>query len=468
MTNPALLMLIERLLWPVPRVRWEAARGLAHLIREGNREASRGLLNWIRARQLESEAVLGLGIIDAFDLGTYFDFPEVSKAISAPSHLSDWLLKRNFTDASGLSPIRYAVAPTEPPSLEQYQDAWFDRYLKWAVPPIFSIVLKQLQESTGFPFLKRWKHEWRWLQATRPRPAAEYPHFFSSGDRGRVGQFDQGQRELYVSAFLRMLAFTAIYKGMPHKHAEHFAMLALTMNRGLADLEPVERPNWAGNLLCCGEGSMKDLAEKLWLSAEAAAKPGEVPLALRVVDCDRNGFVEFNLRLTIGPSGFTDGPAEVEECDTLTANERPSEMVGLVGKEVRSCPLFIERPLDMTQSVQPEVIGRVHIELVSNVRLASPFVFGTSADIKCSPSEICLEAGTEVLSRWIHWYTNWEPTIFPDLGSTVSSMTTILKSCLDKLRASHGVEIARLVRVRRGVRRETFGKCEVETESYWV
>ena len=186
MTSPALLMLLERLLWPAPRVRWEAARSLARLIREEDREAARGLLNWISARELESEAVLGLGIIDAFDLSTYFEFAEVSEAVRSPSHLSDWLLKRNFTDARGLTPIRYAVSPSEPAALPQSEEAWFDRYLKWAVPPIFSVVLTELQQSTGFPFLARWEHDWRWLQATHPRPAAEYPRFFSGGGRDRL------------------------------------------------------------------------------------------------------------------------------------------------------------------------------------------------------------------------------------------------------------------------------------------
>ena len=468
MTSPALLMLLERLLWPVPRVRWEAGRSLARLIREGNREATRGLLNWISTRQLESEAVLGLGVIDAFDLGAYFEFADVSKVVQAPSHLSDWILKRNFTDTSGLSPIRYAISPSEPARLPQHQEAWFDRYLKWAVPPMFSLVLTRLQESTGLPFLKRWKHEWRWLQATEPRPAAEYPHFFSGGDRGRIGQFDHGQRELYISAYLRMLAFAAIHGRIPHNLAERYAMLALTMNRGLADLEPVERPDWARNLLPCESGSMKELTQKLWASAESAMTPGEVPLAIRVVDSDKKGFVEFDMTLTIGTSGFTVGPAEVEELDTLIANERPGEMAGLVGREAGINPRLIEHPLAMTQGVLPEEIGRVHTDMVLNIRLVSPCVFGTSASVQCGPSEIRLETGAEVLSRWVHWYANWEPTIFPDLGSTVSSMTTVLKSRLDKLRASHGVEIVRLVRVRRGTRREIYGKCEVETESYWV
>ena len=240
MTEPALSMLLERLLWPVPRVRREVGRSLARLIREGDREVARSLLNWISVRRLESEAVLGLGIIDAFDLGDHFEFAEVSEAVRAPSHLSDWLLKKNFTDARGLSTFRYEVSPPEPATLPQGEEAMFERYRKQAVPPIFSTVLSELHELTGFPFLQRWEHEWRWLQATDPRPAPALLHFFSHGERDRIGQFDPGQRELYVSAYLRTLAFAAISGVMPHPAAEQYALLALTMNRGLADLEPID------------------------------------------------------------------------------------------------------------------------------------------------------------------------------------------------------------------------------------
>ena len=475
MSSPALLMLLERLLWPVPRVRWEAARSLARLIREEEREAANGLLNWISARQLESEAILGLGIIDAFDLGAYFEFADVAKAVQAPSHLSDLLLKRNFTDASGLYPFRYAISPSEPAPLPQHQEAWFELYRKWAVASIFSSKLTRLQELFNFPFRKRWEHDWRWLQVTHPRPAAEYPYFCSRGDRRRRGQFDHGQRELYVSAYLRTLAFAAIIGAVSHEVAEDCAMLALTMNRGLADLEPIDRPDWARNLLSCDAGGTKELAQKLWARSEAAVNPGEVPLALRVVDFDTTGFVEFDMSLTIGPSGFTAGPAEAETLDFLFPNERPGEMAGLVGRKGGIDPLSIDHPLDMTQGVLPEYIGRVHTEMAfnirlasPNVRLASPNVFGTSAYVQCGPSEIRLEAGDDVLSRWIHWYADWEPAIFPELGSAVGSMTTVLNSSLDKLRASRGVEIARLVRVRRTARRETYRELEVESETFWI
>ena len=467
MTSPALGMLLERLLWPVPRVRWEVGRSLACLIREGDKEAAQGLLKWISTRQLESEAVLGLGIIDAFDLSAYFEFTDVSKAVRAPSHLSDWLLKKNFSDASGRVSFRYAVSPSEPATLPQNEEAWFDRYLKWAVPPIFSDVLTWLQLSTDFPFFARWEHDWRWLQATHSRPAAEYPYFFSDWDRTRRGQFDHGQRELYVSAYLRTLAFAAT-RGMPHDQAEKYAKLALTMNRGLADLEPVDRPDWARDLHPCDAGHVKELAHKLWMSAEAAVKPGEVPLALRVVDFDRKGFIEFDSLLTIGPSGYVTSTTEAEKLDMLRIKERPGEMAGLVGQDADIKPLSIEQPCTMTQVVVPEDLGRVHTEMALNVRLASPYVFGMPANVQCGPSEIRLEAGANVLSRWVHWYADWEPTIFPELESDVCSMTTVSKSSLDKLRASSGMEIARLVRVRWASRREVHMKYEVEKDAYWA
>ncbi len=467
MNSPALRMLLERLLCPAPRVRWEAGRSLARLIREGDREAARALLDWIGARQLESEAVLGLGIIDTFDLSAYFEFTDVSKAVRAPSYLSDWLLKRNFTDASGLTPFRYVVSPSEPAALTQIEEGWFDRYRTWAVPPMFSDVLTWLQQSTDFPFLARWEHDWRWLQATHPRPAADYPYFFSGWDRTRRGQFDHGQRELYVSAYLRTLAFAAT-KGLPHDLAERHAMLALTMNRGLSDLEPIERPGWARNILSFDSDRMKEFAQKFWMDAEAAAKPGEVPIALRVVEFDKNGFIEFDLMLAIGPSGFVDGPAAAKTLDMLVANECAGEMAGTVGQDANINPLSIVRPCAMIQVIVPQDLGRVHTEMALNVRLASPYVFGTPSNVLCGPSEIRLETGTDVLSRWVHWYADWEPTIFPELESSVCSMTTVSKTSLDKLHNSHGVEIEQLVQIRWASRREGYMEYEVKEEAYWV
>ncbi len=468
MRSPALLILLERLLWPIPRVRWEAARSLARLIREEDEEAAPALLDWIHARRLESEVVLGLNIIDAFELGDYFEFSDVSKSIQAPSLLSDFLLKRNFANASGLTPTRYARSPSEPAMLPQHQENWFDRCRETAVPPLFSFLLTHLQESTGFPFMMGWQYEWRWLQAENPRPELERPSFFFRARPYLPSYFHTGQRELYLSAYLRTLAFAAMNGAIPYDDAESYAMYALTLNRGLAELEPVERPDWARHLLPCDAECTRKIAQKLWANAEATTRPEEVLLALRVVDCEDDGFIEFDMTLAIGPSGFGADPAAAETLDILTVDGDPCEITGVVGTNAGINDFPIEYPRDLTQRITLKALGSVHIDMASNIRLASPYIFGMSANVQCESSEIRLEAGADVISRWIHWYADWEPAISRDLGSVVCSMTTVLKSSLARLRASYGKEIARLVRVRRAVGRDIHREVEVETEAFWM
>ena len=465
--SPEFRMLLERLLWPVPRVRWESARGLAHLIREEDREAAPGLLNWISARRLESEAVIGLGIIDAFDLGSYFEFINLSAAIRAPSHLSDYLLKKNFPNGKDLSPFRYSVSSSEPVNLPPDQKAWFGRYRKSAVAPIFSRKLSLLQEHTGLPVTTRWEHDWGWLQATEPRPEPNFPYFFCSGDRKRGGQFDLGQRELYVTAYLRTLAYFSISGSIEHRVAETFALLALTMNRGLADLEPVARPAWAQNLLPFDPRHAKEISQHLWANAKVASNPNELPLALRVVDFDANSFLEFDMTLAIGRPGFTTGPPETEMLDFLFVNGPPGEMGGKVEYEREMNFLTSKHPYPLSQVILPEDLGRIHTGMAFSIRLASPCVFRMSANVQCGHSEVRLETEGDVVSRWIHWYADWQPTMFPELDSVLGSITTISKSRLDRLRDLHGLDVAPLVKIRWGTRKRNYHDQEVQSESFW-
>ena len=468
MTSNALQMLLERLLWPVPRVRWEVARSLAKLIREGDGEVGKALLNWIGDRRHESEATLGLGIIDAFDLSAHFEFLGVSGAVQAPSLLSDGILKRNFADARGLSPFRYAVSPSEPATLPQDEGEWFEHYRKWAVPPVFSTVLTELEDEIGFPFMRRWEHDWRWLQAKDPRPEAKYPYYFSGGDRERRGWFDQGQRELYVSAYLRTLAYAAIRGSLPYDAAERHAMLALTMNRGLADLEPIDRPDWARDLFPWDSAHTKEVAQQLWERAETDTKSDEIPLALRVVDCHKNDFVEVDVVLTIGPCGFRAGSAHAQKLKALVPRDRPGELTGPVAQDAGVNSVPISHPVSMAQDVVPEHFGRVHLDMALDIRLASLYFFGTPVYIRSAPSEVRVEANTEVLSRWVYWYANWEPTVSCGLKSAVGSITTVSAAAMRRLSSCAGLELARLVRIRKAVRRESYMKHEVETEAYWL
>ena len=468
MTEPALSMLLERLLWPVPRIRWEVCRSLARLIRKGNENVAKSLLDWISTRQLESEVVLGLCIIEAFELGEFFEFEEVLIAVQAPSHLSDWLLINNFNDAHGLSTLRYAVSNSEPATLEREVDSWFEKYRKWAVPEIFSVVLQSLDESTGFRFLDRWQHEWRWLQATHARPSADYPYYFSGGDRGHRGQFDHGQRELYVSAYLRTLAYAALVGAISHTDAEEFSLLCLTMNRGLAGLQPVQRPGWVRNLQSRDPANKQEIARELWGSAFAASNSDEIPIYFRALDTNSSGFIEYELNMSLVPCGYTKSTLELDQLHNLPVNESPGRLTGAVGRSEGVNPRNIVRPLALSQIIELDFVGRAHIEMVMNVRLASPSIFGTLANLRCNQNEIRLETNNGVFSRWIHWYTNWEPTTFPELKSTVGSITTVSKASLDRLQLLKGMEIKPIAKVRRATRSMPHRDYKVDTEVFWV
>ena len=422
MTPPALLMLVERLLSPIPRVRWEAGRSVAWLIRSGDADAADTLLGWIRSRNLESEVILGLGIIDAYRLGEYFDGTELCGAVRAPSFLSDYLLRRNFDGLPRLSMFGYGVSPRNQAKLSREEQTWFDRYRNVAIPGMFSSTISRLQEITRLPFMARWKHDWEWLQATDSRPQAEFPGFFAGGDPGRTGSFMVGQTELYVSAYLRTLAFAAIRGWIPADIAQRHAMLGLTMNRGLADLEPMDRPDWARGILPWDAARNQENAQRLWKAACTLPETGEVPVAFRVVDIDTKGFVELEVTLVIGFHGLSTQPASAHALEAIVADQRPADMAGPVRQSQVMTECSIERPLFLIQKILPGDFGRLHGDMSLGIKLASPYVFGATVEVQCCSTDIRLVAGSEVLSRWMHWYADWEPTTLAEMSSFVGSI----------------------------------------------
>ncbi|WP_296598665.1 hypothetical protein [Phenylobacterium sp.] len=292
-------ILFARLLFPAPRVRWEAARSVATLIRAGDATVASDLLAWIAARPLESEAVLGLNLIEAFKLGAHFTPSALAEAVGAPSVLSATLFARLYPGVELDASKQWAFAPDGPAPISALQKRWFDRYRTWAVAPLFTMILSDLQRATGAPFLERWRHEWEWLQSQHERPAPEYPQFFSGYDRERKGQFDQSQRDIYLSAYLRTLAFAVSRWGLPSRIAEDRAGAALVFNRDLADIEPIARPAWAMDVYPDDDGDIavgvRGLLAKMDLEAE------QEPVAVRVIDLQDDRFIDIDVRLALIP-----------------------------------------------------------------------------------------------------------------------------------------------------------------------
>lgn len=465
MRDLAFDLLASRLRWPIPRVRWETARAIAGLVRDGHEGMRHSLVDWIAARRLEGEVVLGLGVIDAFGLGQHFDLAELHRAIGAPSILSDWLLARNFPEWDAAGDFRLAYAPDADVTLPEGCDVWFDRYRRSAVPPIFSHLLSRIEAATGLPMRARWEHEWRWLQSIHKESEADAPGFyFPNSDRGAVGQYDSGQRELYVSAYLRALHWAAREQAVPLPLLAPYATAALTLTRGLADIAPVRRPLWARAAFPATEDGAAEAAA-LWATASGSLAYGRRPIALDIVDSRDTGFAHFRFRLAAVPAGQRPGETPAE----LRGLQPPSHRGALGGRVGEHRALVrVQAPLAVAQTIEIASLGRGHVDLASDLKILSPYLTGTPVELLARPDGLVARAGGRAVSGWRYWYSDWRPGLPRTLDTRISSLAWARGDALDHAASIQGFRYAVAVSMSRGAREDSYRDMETTEHHFWL
>lgn len=452
-------ILLTRLLWPVPRVRLETAKALARLIRSGNQDAASRLLTWISSREFESEATLGLGIIDGFDLSSHFSFTDVRDAVKVPSHLSDWLIRRNFASSAGLSTARYSYAPKGKATIPDRVRANFSVFN--GVPRMFHSRLLHLEEMSELPFLARWQHEWEWLQAKELRGQGD-PGYFYQGNREVTGQFDFADRETYVSAYLRTLAFAAAEWRLPHSWAEGHARAAMTLNRGLADVEPMVRPLWTDDILP-GERDLPDLAAAIWASASSDLDQGHSIAALRAGEVTENGYVTYDFDRAIGTTSSLKGTSEPHGL-SWSVTVDPANYAGELSADEGSEKM----PQKVCAMSGPFDVGRLLSDIVPHVQLP-PARLGTGkVDMRCSSNGVALQERGITIARWHYWYSQWEPATPKNVHSSIGFRATIEDAFLQRYLAANGLDTAVWCEVKVGTREYSYSEFSEQTESFWL
>lgn len=458
-TDPAIDLLLTRLRWPVPRVRLEASRSIARLIRAGDQQAADALLRWISNRTFESEAIIGLCIIDAFDLGSFFKFTDVRDAVKAPSHLSDALLVENFGSDSGLWPFRYRYAPDAKAELNERIRARFSEFN--GVPQMFHSRLQYLQDRSGAPFLRRWQHEWEWLQ-TRDLRAEGNPSFFFHGERNSTGQFDFGDRETYVSAFLRTLAFAASEWDFPHDTMAYMAKGAITLNRGLADVDCIERPTWSDDILV-RDRSPSVAAQHVWDQAKLSILDNSEIAALRVAELTETAFVSYQFHRAVGvATGFE-------------AARRPREQSGLFLPQAQYAgpvpentkPQTFDRPINLCGMTMPMDVGRMLVDVVPHVQLPGSLWPG-AAEMSTPPDSVVLSMSDRKFATWRYWYSDWDPAVPKGLDSLVGYMTTIDVQSLRSELVKRGLASGVWCQVKWGTREYAYSEFDEGREGFWL
>lgn len=457
----SLALLLERLHWPVPRVRWETARQLANLIEGGDQTARKMLLGWNAALKLESDAAILPSLIHAFGLQTFFDFDEVSNAVNAPSILSDALLARLYPgDTNKLFNFRLGYAKDA--ADEMLLDGLFESGIGAIVPQIFRTILEAEERRTNLPFLAQWAREWRALHDRFAEAYTKYPNYFFAGDRGSRGSLDVRQRAVFVSAFLRTLTAAHLEWGMPRRYATDLAQFVLPFNGGLARFEASPRPSWSQDFLgrfeTVGAGA---LARELWRAASATVESGFEPIALDAIDYNEKLAVRVQVQRVL--EGGDESAAILASAAWTATEGEPWSLSGVLPISQRSTEDGL-RPLCV--AVQPEGYARAHIDLLlGRILLADPLLADGTATVACETDRITLTDATGLLSTLFLWYADWKP-VHPDELGLSGSLTTCRKSAIRDLRRDCSIRTPRLARVCVARRAHSYEPFEIEDRTY--
>jgi hypothetical protein len=179
-TVVALEVLFERLNWPVPMVRWRAAREIRDLLNDeiSRPDATAQLLHRLDSCQTESEVAAWLTVVLLTELAARPSLSDVASRLHRPSALSDALMHQIYATPLDPQTWRGAHSGQAPDDFEP--DKYFDQHKTAHVPPILANNLRRLEASTRRPFMRQWAFEWKQLRDRIGTKFTLYPHYFVS------------------------------------------------------------------------------------------------------------------------------------------------------------------------------------------------------------------------------------------------------------------------------------------------
>lgn len=280
----ALDLLVARLRWAVPMVRWRAARALRDLLEDPvtRMGAQRALLDELGNCRTEYRASEILTIFLCASPGVRPNKDDIFDRLVAPSILADILLGSIFGRDVRIdwSSRHSGAAP------ENYEPArYFEEFRTSHAPLRMSDNLLYFEKRTGQPFVRQWAWEWERLTEATAAPHTRYPyHFDDFGEvqSGLQGHYQQTMADIYRSAYLRCFAFAVDQWGVSAQSVAHYCAEFLPIAAGLFDLDPVRRPVWLGDLperCASGEITLETAANAVLTAADSF---GETVLAVHI------------------------------------------------------------------------------------------------------------------------------------------------------------------------------------------
>ncbi len=430
----ALSFLFQRLKWPVPMSRWRTAKEIRNLLNdpETRHSTTGALLGYLDQCRTESEVCEVLTIVFLTSPDGRPAHSELVSCIQCPSILADILLELTYGQGRDIGGWHQAHFGHAPANFES--NSYFDEHKTAHIPPIFMSNLRRLESSSGFPLLQHWAYEWKMLRDKLGTRYTRYPYYFdNSGDvrAGIKGQYWQRMREVYLSAYLRTLAYAVSAWGMPQKMAENYCIDMVHGVAGLFDVEPSTRPAWLSDLperFCAPDSDLRSLTREL----------------LQVAQVERMKLVSLNTPMAVSVQKFADltisahlvtpdyelyeGAFLYEKmpylsiADTFELKGPPAEMIiseasteGKTGSEIAVCNCLMPVPFGAWQSDY----------FAMGLSVPAPYtVPGT--EIRCTRESIdCIDSDGKVVSSTRMWNDDWTPS-YPSGGSTRCGTATMI------------------------------------------
>lgn len=476
-SGPALSFLFQRLKWPVPMSRWRTAKEIRNLLNDPAMRSSTTnvLLDYLDQCKTESEVCEILTIVFLTSPVGRPPHPAIASRIHCPSILADMILERTYGLGYGIGGWSQAHSGHAPADFEG--GSYFEEHKTAHVPPILASNLRKLERVSGYPFLQHWGYEWKILRDKLGTHCTRYPHYFDDvldARAGIMGQYWQRIREVYLSAYLRSLAYAVSEWGLPQRIAEGYCVEIVHGIAGLFDVEPGTRPPWLSDFpekLCAPGAYFTPLIRELIQAARAEG------MRLVSLDTPVASTVQKFANLTLSAHLVTpdyelpDGAVLYEKmpllsvADTFELKGPPAEITiaqasteGKTGDEVAVCSCLFPIPFGTWQ-------GDYH-----RMGLKSPASYTTpNTEIRCTPESIdSIGSDAKLVSRMQIWNDDWMPPC-PKGGSTRCGTATMIdQEVLVEAMERLGRKLAFFIRLRIWDREKEYGDYSESERTFFL
>ena len=473
----ALSFLFQRLKWPVPMSRWRTAKEICKLLNDPGTGSSttNALLDYLDQCKTESEVCEILTIVFLTSPVCRPTRTVVASRIHCPSILADIILERTYGLGRGIGGWGQAHSGRAPADFDG--GSYFEEHKTAHVPPILVNNLRKLDRVSGYPFLQHWAYEWKILRDKLGTHYTRYPHYFDDvldARAGIMGQYWQRMREVYLSAYLRTLAYAVSEWRMPQRIAEGYCVEIVHGIAGLFDVEPSARPAWLSDFPERFYAPGADFTPLVRELVQAARAEG---MRLVSLDTPVASSVQKFANLTLSAHLVTpdyelpDGAFLYEKmpllsvADTFELKGPPAEITieeasagGKTGDEVAVCSCLFPIPFGTWQS---DYFGM-------GLRIPAPYGV-PNTEIRCTHESIdCIASDGKVASRTRIWNDNWTSP-HPKGGSTRCGTATMIdQEVLAEAMERLGRKLAFFIRLRIWDREKDYGDYSESERTFFL